>query len=153
MIILLAACKSHHKYVDFKADYSPGPHVIVYKTKADYRLNVPVVLSEDKTKIVSYPAKEDIKNIDGFTYPEKLKNGYLLDKRGITKNTAFLDITYEEYFNLSGEIDITTIKILDPDPFTEIYDCGNLTSYNNVKKQINEIIESERLESTFRSMK
>src|ERR1044071_4992028 len=93
--------KTNHKVVSkepakdsvLSPQFTPGPPAIVYKTKADYSNYVPVILSEDKSKIVSYPDPKDVQS----AAPVKLKNGYLLDNRGINKNVAFLRWTYEEY--------------------------------------------------------
>lgn len=64
--------------------------VIVYKTKSDYFNLVPVVLSDDKSKIISYPSPTDI---NSSLLPTKLKNGYLIDNKGIQPNVAFLSFT------------------------------------------------------------
>jgi hypothetical protein len=78
----------------------PGPQTIVYKTKKDYYNLVPVLLSDDKTEIISYPHPIDIKVGDTYVTPTKLNEGYLLDNRGIGKNVAFLNMTYEQYSKL-----------------------------------------------------
>ena len=69
-------------------DFS-GPPTTLYKTKADYNNKVPVTLSEDKTKIVSYPSPKDVFYNGNFAYPTPLAQGYLLDNRGIGKNVAY----------------------------------------------------------------
>jgi hypothetical protein len=40
---------------------SAQPHLLVYKTKGDYKNYVPVMLSDDKSRIISYPDPKDIK--------------------------------------------------------------------------------------------
>ena len=80
----------------------PGPHCIVYKTRADYSKLVPVILSADKSKIVSYPDVKDINNNGNFPYPSPLKKGYLLDNRGIGPDVAFIRLTYEEFARLKA---------------------------------------------------
>ena len=73
VIILLYSCKSNrelsHKTkinqtIISTTDYS-RPHLIVYKTKVDYNNFVPIILSEDKTEIISYPDPIDVK----FPFP------------------------------------------------------------------------------------
>ncbi len=73
-----------------KLDFSNGPPTIVYRTREDYRLNVAVTLNDDKTEVVGYPGQNDVYYKDLIAYPYPLKNGYLLDNRGINKNTAFM---------------------------------------------------------------
>ncbi len=74
------------------------PYALVYRTNEDYRDNVPVTLSDDGTIIVSFPAPRDVVSVNAR--PIALDKGYLLDRRGIGANTAFLDYTYEEYASL-----------------------------------------------------
>src|ERR1039458_8963912 len=108
LLLAILSCKTNQKAVqtntdnkqDFTPQYIPGPHVVVYKTKANYNNLVPVELTDDKTKIVSYPDPKDVKTENGYSLPSSLNNGYLLDNRGIGKNAAFLKITYEEYAKL-----------------------------------------------------
>jgi hypothetical protein len=67
--------------------------VLVYKTKKDYSRQVAVTLSDDKSKIVSYPDPADCAAGWERLQPEQLHKGFLLDKRGLTRNVAFLKIT------------------------------------------------------------
>ncbi|MEN8226456.1 MAG: hypothetical protein ABFS05_13960, partial [Bacteroidota bacterium] len=76
---------------------STGPDAIIYKTKADYNALVPVIMNEEKTEIVSFPAPGDLKYKGKPAVPGLLAKGFLLDNRGITANVAFLSITYEDY--------------------------------------------------------
>ena len=111
----------------------PGPRCIVYKTKADYTQMVPVMLSADKSMVVSYPDVKDIYNNGQLAYPTQLSDGYLLDNRGIGTEVAFLKMTYEEYSRLTvtphpGEL---MEMIRDKDPLTEMYDCGSRSQYQD----------------------
>jgi hypothetical protein len=128
----------------------PGPHVLVYKTRGDYSHRVPVILSEDKTKIVSYPHPADLKSGDGYHLPVSLKKGYWLDKKGISKNVAFLSTTYEEYASLTKSPDPGDLEklILDRDPLVELYDCGNFTDYKDPVTEVNELIIKRKLKKT-----
>ena len=128
----------------------PGPPVIVYKTNKDYFDRVPVTLSEDKTRIVSFPAPSDIKINGHYTYPTRLSNGYFLDNRGISKNSAFLRFTYDDYYTMDN---IPTAErlmnyVIDDDPFTEMYDCGKKSEYDNLVEMLNRKIETGELEDS-----
>jgi len=82
--------------------FTDGPAAMVYKTRSNYGNLVPVLLSEDKTEIVSYPHPSDIV-IDGeYPLPTPLGGGYLLDNRGSSEHTAFLGLTYEAYAALDS---------------------------------------------------
>ena len=78
-----------------------------------------------------------------------LENGYFLDNRGIDENSAFLELTYEEYSKLekapSGEELYN--DILDNDPFTEMYHCGSRFDYKDLEKELNDLIAEGNLNS------
>ena len=105
------------------------PNVIIYKTKADYSQNVPVGLNEEKTAIVSYPGKTDLRG----QLPVLLEHGFLLDKRGINTNVAFLKYTYDEYMALESIPPIAELfnAIIDADPLTEMYLCGKVSDFHH----------------------
>jgi hypothetical protein len=108
-----------------------GPGAIVYKTRANYNLLVPVGLFHNKTAVSSYPGPTDVTFGDGRTLrtPTPLHQGYLLDNRGIGLDTAFVNITYAEYAVLQQTPSAATLfgMIVDADPFTEMYECGHIT--------------------------
>jgi hypothetical protein len=137
-----------------KETVQAGPKTIVYKTKKDYYMNVPVILSDDKSKIVSYPGIKDIYYKGEFAYPSKLENGYLLDNRGINENVAFLEFTYEDYSKLDKTPDAEKLfdRILDPDPITEMYNCGSKFKFKNIVEELNSVILKDEL-STFQKVK
>lgn len=140
--------------VNFKPEFYPGPHSVVYKTKADYFNNVPVILDEPKNMIISYPAKEDLKRGDNFQYPQRLKGGWLLDTRGISKNVAFLKLTYEEYYYLA-EIpspDQLFNMIIDKNPLVEMCDCGNKKVFKNEIKQLNTLIKKSKIKEKCKNL-
>jgi len=103
--------------------------VIIYKTKDDYYTNVPIIMNDNKTDIISYPDIKDVYYKGELAYPTKLSNGYLLDNRGISKNVVFLKYTYEEYSNLKETPNKETLlkKIIEKNPLTEIYTCDKLS--------------------------
>jgi hypothetical protein len=116
------------------------PPTIVYKTIKNYDKNVAVQLSEDKQRITAYPHPYDV---SADSYPTTLKNGYLLDNRGIGKNTAFISLTYEEYAALRKPPSIKELDsmIIDRNPIDEMYNCGNRAKYADIINELNRIIE------------
>ncbi len=137
---------SNEEAMPEKIDYTGKP-TVVYKTKNDYRKNVPITLSDDKTKVVSYPAPTDVFYNGQLAYPSELINGYLLDNRGISVNTVFTKYTYEEYSKLKATPDLETFlkSIIDKDPFVEIYNCGNRYRFKDVVPELNNEIKNNRL--------
>lgn len=75
------------------------PKTLVYKTNGDYNDNVPVTLNPEGTEIVSWPDPTDIR---ATSSPIRLAGGWLLDRRGITPTSAFLNYTYKEYSRLAS---------------------------------------------------
>jgi hypothetical protein len=131
-----------------------GPRIIIYKTKADYFLNVPLNLSADRKTISSYPAITDVYFKGKLAVPTKLEEGFLLDNRGITPDVAFINLTYEQYASLpstptSGELQK---MIIDTDPLTIMYDCGNRQSYQNIVEEINKLLLKKDF-SNFKKLK
>ena len=124
-------------------DYSIGPATIIYKTKNDYFDKISVTLNDDKTKIVSYPGPKDVYYNGQLAYPTKLNNGYMLDNRGINKNTAFLNITYEEYSKRTEAPSLSEMMnmIIDKEPFIEIYNCGTRYQYKDIVNDLNKVID------------
>lgn len=116
---------------------------VVYKTKADYSKLVPVLLSADKKEIVGYPAPKDVFRNGVLALPTALAKGYFLDNRGITPNSAFLNITYDEYAKLTAVPTLQELynKITDKNPFEEIYNLGDRSRFKNEVKDLNKIIE------------
>jgi hypothetical protein len=126
---------------------SKGPQAIIYKTRGDYSKNVAVTLSDDKTKIVSYPAPQDVYTNGVLAYPTPLVKGYLLDNRGIGPNTAFIRLTYEEYSKLSQapSPDDLYNMIIDKNPVTRMYSIGSRYSFTDLVNQADSIIEHHKL--------
>jgi hypothetical protein len=131
-----------------------GPLAIVYKTKSDYNNLVPVILSEDKTKIISFPHPSDIKIGDAFTTPTILNDGYLLDNRGIGQNVAFLKYTYEEYANFKTLPSVNDLyeSIIDKNPIVEMCNCGVRPNFNDIKSELNFIIDNKKLHSACKTI-
>jgi len=101
------------------------PPVVIYKTRGDYYHQVPIGLSADKTRVVSFPAISDLKANGEWALPTPLADGFWLDNRGVDANSAFLDFTYDAYSALSETPKGETLMqyVMDNDPFTEMYVC------------------------------
>ena len=122
------------------------PDILVYKTKGDYNSLVPVLLSPDKKRVVSYPDQSDMAGGNG-PMPVKLHKGYLLDKRGVGWNTAFLKLTYAEYGKLKTIPDPEELykMIIDKNPLTELYDCGRREPMKNLAHRLNDMIDEGKI--------
>jgi len=131
------------------------PHVLVYKTKSNYRELVPVLLSVDKTKIVSYPGPGDVKTGSDYALPVLLHKGYLLDRRGVGLNSAFTKYTYEEYGKLKEPPSTKELynMIVDKNPLVELYDCGIRDNNKNSVGQLNLLIDKKQLNKKCKRMK
>lgn len=154
LLFLLAFVVISCKTREVTLEFYPGPHEIVYKTKADYFKNVPVILNDEKNMVLTYPAKEDLKRGDEYQYPVKLKDGWLLDKRGININVAFLNISYEEYYKLEElpTPDSLFEMIIDKNPLTEMCDCGSKTAFSNEIKQLNFVISKGKIKEKCKNL-
>ncbi|MCX6230201.1 MAG: hypothetical protein NTZ33_01540 [Bacteroidetes bacterium] len=147
-VIYLSACKCHKSIEKQNTVNTTNTQeatkviaaVIIYKTNADFYNNVPVMLSDDKTDIISYPDITDVYYNGKLAYPTKLENGYLLDNRGVSKNTAFLKYTYDEYSKLPATPtkDELLKMIISKNAITELYRCNKLPK-NNIS-QLNDAI-------------
>jgi hypothetical protein len=124
-----------------------SPPCIIYRTRSDYSMYVPVTLSADKSKIVSYPDIKDIYYNGKVSVPTLLANGFLLDNRGIGLQVAFLDYTYEEYSKLASTPHATDLMslLMDKDPLIEMYQCGRRSQYTDIEHELNVLITSGKL--------
>ena len=128
-------------------DFSVSPAVIIYKTKGDYFDKVPVILNDGKNAIIAYPGPKDVFYNGILALPTKLKDGYLLDNRGINKNVVFINFTYEEYSKLKEAPLISDMlkMIIDKNPITEMYNCGSRYQYKEIVNDLNKIIDTKQL--------
>lgn len=109
---------------------------VIYKTKKEYSNLVPIQLSEDKQTIISYPAREDLVQY-GSKNAMQLKNGYLLDLVGVSKNTVFTAFTLDEYQKMhTPSLEDFKINIIDRDPFSEMYMCTQNYTVAELEKMI-----------------
>lgn len=141
-----SACKAKKLSSDTSAFQAP---LVIYKTRADYSKYIPVTLSNNRSEIVAYPSPQDIFLNGKLALPTLLANGYLLDNRGISTHTAFLNITYEEYAKMTDVLPISELYklIIDKEPITEMYNLGSRGSFKNEVKEINQIIKSGALKN------
>lgn len=153
--VLLSGCSDEPEekeipYHEFTPNYSMGPSTIIYKTKGDHYKLVPVLLNENKTEVVGYPDPTDVYYKGELAYPAKLVDGYLLDNRGVGVNSAFLDITYEEYSKLGTSPSSSELfdMIKDDNPFTEMWNLGSRYSFDeeNEVEEINSVIAHDQLD-------
>ncbi len=148
-VILFFGCKpKSHLTESTNGNKVTGPQVVIYKTKENYYLHVPVNLSADKKSFVSYPAPSDVYINGEPALPVKLEEGYLLDKRGIGEGCAFLKYTYYEYHRLSRTPDAAELMkmILETDPLTEMYVCGRKSDFKDLESELNQVIREGKLQ-------
>jgi len=132
-----------------------GPHVLVYSTKEDHADHVPVLLLEDGSTIISYPAPSDLRSENGPPRPTDLGKGYLLDNRGIGPNVAFLNMDYATYAVLYEAPEIPELMgmITDKDPLKELYSCGPRTRFTDIAAELSTMIESGALSTRCKKLK
>lgn len=146
IIAMTSSCCSTKKTVNSQTGQAvsmPGPKVIIYQTSKDYSMFVPVILSDDKATLVSYPDIKDVYFDGELAYPTKLNQGYLLDNRGISKNVAFINLTYEQYAKLDKTPDAVQLMemIVDKDPIRKMYSCGIRSSFKEIEAELNSKID------------
>ena len=139
----------------FQPVFTTEPGVMVYKANSFYQDKVPVILSQDKSMIISYPHPKDLM-VDGkLLLPDILEKGYFLDKKGIHQNTAFLSLTYEEYSKLSTPPSTKEmmLQIKDKNPLSELCDCGKRSAFTDIINQLNQLILDDRLRKVCKIIK
>ena len=132
-----------------------SPHTIIYKTRANYNNLVPILLSKDKTEIISYPHPTDLIVGGRYSLPTILNKDYLLDNRGINKDVVFIKMTYEEYSKLLNAPSLKELYnlIIDKNPLIELWDCGNRYVFTDLQKQLNYLIDNKLLEAKCKAIK
>lgn len=141
VMTLLIACspKVDISKVDFK-----GFPTIIYKVSDDYVNLLPVVLNEEKTKVVAYPAPKDMYNPKGeLRFPNPLGKGFYLDQIGVGLNTAYISITIEDYalMETPPTLDSLYQLIIDKDPYKRMYNLGNRKQYID-EEVVKELVSS-----------
>lgn len=129
-------------------------HVVVYRTRTDLKNQVPVALGADG-EILSYPHPADLRIGEHLALPTELVDGWLLDRRGVGRNTAFLKMTYAEYAGLEDvpTLDELQEAILDDDPLTDLCDCGPRSSFTDPAAELVRIIRNDSLELRCKRLK
>lgn len=69
-------------------------HATVYRTSVPVDSFVAISLNQARTAVQSFPAPGDV---SAASVPLQLPDGWLLDRRGIGPNTAFIRLTYTQY--------------------------------------------------------
>lgn len=154
---LISSCCSARKAEHVKsgqAFYVTGPEVIIYQTKKDYSKLIPIILSDDKKSIISYPDVKDVFYNGILAYPTQLHEGYWLDNRGINKNVAFIKLTYDEYSKLpiTPSAEELMNMIIENEPIIRMYSCGIRSSYKDIETELNSKIDNVNF-STFKKIK
>ena len=154
---MIVSCCSVKNADTMKSDqkaFVTGPKVVIYQTKKDYSKLVPVMLSDDKQSIESYPDIKDVYFNGSLAYPTPLHKGYWLDNRGININVAFINLTYEEYSKLPHTpLPDELMKMLtDVQPLVSMYSCGLRSSYKDIEHELNAKIDADDF-STFNKIK
>ncbi len=144
---IFPSCNTNKRAVNApnKAPMSiPGPQVIIYQTTKDFSQLVPIIMSDDKKEIVSYPDIKDIYFKGTLAYPTMLHNGFLLDNRGIDKNVVFIKLSYEEYSKLARTPSAEELMsmITDSQPIRIMYSCGNRAAFKSIEEELNSKIDS-----------
>jgi len=146
LVITLTTCATQKKTVIIPDPTKPP--CIVYKTRSNYDSLVHIRLTEDKKHVAFYPAPVDVLYNGVLAYPTKLAKGYLLDNRGININSAFINITLAEYSRLAQAPTEREFleRIVDADPITEIFYCGNKSYDIDFITNLNTIINNNRMD-------
>jgi hypothetical protein len=133
------------KEMQREINFGQGELAIVYKTKRDFYDKIPITMNDERTQIVAYPAPTDVFRGGQLALPTLLKNGYLLDNRGINKNTVFLDYNYLEYSQLKSAPSFAEMmnRILEKYPLIEMYNCGVRYQYKNEIEELNLLIDNQ----------
>jgi len=128
----------------------PPPGLHIYTTRGHYDSLVCVKLSENKDEIVAFPSYSD----GIFKYPIKLIDGYLLGYLFGGLNSAFLNISVNNYILLDSIVDFKQL-ILDNDPIIELYIDNNhiISRTAPDTSRLNEIIYKKDLNKYFIKLK
>lgn len=141
-------CKSSHKLTQPQAEQfsmKPAP-VVIYKTKADFDQLVPIAVAGEPPRLISYPHPTDLKFSDGsYRYPLHLKEGYLLDRKGVGPQTVFLRLTYEDYCAQPPDPSTLLTLIAEADPMEEIWHCHLPYRQDALVDTLNHLITSQLL--------
>ncbi len=166
LCLLLSSCSTSSKgdasSNDLEQSTKKAPGLLIerepttiYKADESYYDKVSILLSDDKSRIVSYPHPTDVFYKGKLALPTKLKKGYYLDNRGVNGNTAFLNISFAKYAQLKSVPSLAKFNemIIDKDPIIELYRCGDRTLLKNEVEELNHMIEKNLLEDQCQRIK
>lgn len=150
LFLLLIACRQNKEItqktvvINKSSIIAVNQQTIIYKTINDFSDNVPVIMNAGRTKILSYPAPSDIVVNGKLSKPTQLKNGYLLDNRGITENVVFLNYSYEVYSKLKEVPSLNEMlkNIKEKYPLKEFIYCGSRYQFKDEVKELNALIDA-----------
>lgn len=144
MSILLLSCKSKQIAINSQL-YSATQQIVIYKTIKDFSNYVPVTMNASKTEIISYPAPSDLLFDGKTTTPTKLRDGYLLDNRGINENIVFLKFTYDVYSKMKEAPSLSEMQqnILEKYPLSALIYCKKSTLKEITLKSLNQLIDKD----------
>lgn len=145
MLVFLACAPT----VDLSQVDFDGPPTVIYQTSEEYVNLVPVVLNEDQTQVVAYPAPKDMYDVKGeLRFPIALGKGYYLDMIGVGLNTAYTSLKIEDYARMESPPTLDSLYqlIITKDPFTRMYNLGNRKQYQDIEI-VKEIVSSRKLKS------
>lgn len=163
-IVLLAAlaacCGRKHGAEDTSATTNgtvgaSSPRILVYRTREDHKDHVPVLLSADHSRIISYPHPNDLKTANGLPVPTPVGQGYLLDNRGISRDVAYLGMTWAEYAALpeAPTLEKLNALIIDRDPLTELWEGDRRANLKDPVKEVSAWVEAGELEKHCKRLK
>lgn len=112
-VALMTSCSASQKTTETPTPEGTTDHIplaIAYQTSGDYNNNVPVTLNAAGDRLVSFPGPADVNPETSAPIP--LAQGWLLDRRGISANTAFTTYTYEQYHALPAVPDNLMTSII-----------------------------------------
>ena len=132
-----------------------SPRVLVYRTKDDHADHVPVLLSADHSRIISYPHPSDLKTANGLPVPTPVGQGYLLDNRGISKDVAYLGMSWAEYAALpeAPSMEKLNALIIDRDPLTELWEGDHRANLKDPVKEVSAWVEAGELDKHCKRLK
>ena len=152
--LFTAGCCHSKKSTQSLNSNSAGPHAIIYQTRNDYSDNVPIILSDDRKSVESYPDVKDVYYQGKLAKPTVLHKGWLLDNRGINKNVAFINLSYEQYSQLKSTPTAEELlkMVIDKNPVTRMYDLGLRSDFQDIETEINQRIDAGNI-SEFKLLK
>lgn len=116
--------------------------MVIYRVNGNYNNHIPVGFDEEKNKITSYPAPSDVVVDGNYKKPIELGNNWFLDQIGVSFNSKFLAVPYEEYAEFE-EVNLEEMKarmILNSE-FYDFYECASNLDVEEIKKAFSNEID------------